>query len=331
MKLHFVGDISLGEYYLTFGHGVKTVCKNVDPFELCEQIFSKSDAVIGNLEGPASNVGNNPSEPESVVLRADPNSIRYLSKSNFKIVQVANNHSIQHGIECFNDSNQKLLKYNILPVGLINQRITKIIIHGESIGFLAASDVTDNTEPSQDIYQYLNHEFIDRIKNSVSEVDHLFVLLHWGLESSTKPLRYQDELAMELKELGVRGVIGSHPHLFYPITSYDNFVYAPSLGNFIFDDGWDSRKLKTGILELDLKKNFMAVKVIPIHIRKSDFRPKPFGDKIPITGEYKLYKLGDKMNYQQLKKTLFFFRHLPKGNMLLKLKFFSRKLLRIFS
>ena len=52
-------------------------------------------------------------------------------------------------------------------------------------------------------------------------------------------MTYQKELIQTLSQSGVRGVIGSHPHLFYEAWIEDQTVAAPSLGNFIFDLCWD--------------------------------------------------------------------------------------------
>lgn len=248
----FVGDINLGEYYTNFGNGPGTFAKTGDPFSGVEHIFKQADLIGGNLEASICSIGLVPDEPESVVLRAAPDTAKLLQKHNIKVLQVANNHSVQHGRESFKENLTILEKHGLDYVGLRGAKPTIYELDGIKIGFLAASDVPDNTDKQQILYQRLDETFFQLVEAAVPTVDHLIVMLHWGLEESTVPLPYQRELAKKLKAAGVRIVVGSHPHLFYEIESDDDFVCAYSLGNFVFDLCWDKRLLKSGILEVNI-------------------------------------------------------------------------------
>ena len=68
----FVGDINLGEYYTSFGHGPGSYLEHSDVFENVRTLFNQADFVVGNLEAPLTTHNFNPNEPESVVLRGDP-------------------------------------------------------------------------------------------------------------------------------------------------------------------------------------------------------------------------------------------------------------------
>lgn len=325
----FVGDVSLGEYYPSFGHGPLSFAENNNVFKNVQTIFDKADIVVGNLEAAITTVNLNPNEPESLVLRGKPDAAKQLNSAGFKILQIANNHTVQHGSSGFTETINILKNENISTVGLNNADIVQLDIDDQTVGFLAASDVPDNTNKQQNEYQRLDEEFIVKVEQSVHKVDHLFVLLHWGLEASTSPLPYQRNLVERLKNSGVRGVIGSHPHLFYEVESSDNFVSAYSLGNFVFDLCWDSRLSKSGILDITLDNNKLECKVWPVTLQKNGCQPTPIADPVQVNTKLCYYNLGQSMRWQLLKKNFYFFKNIHKGHTNIKLKFFFRKILKI--
>jgi len=108
MRIMFVGDINLGEYYTSFGHGPRSYLKHSDVFENVRDLFSQADFVVGNLEAPLTTHNFNPNDPESVVLRGDPKHATTLRTAGFRVLQVANNHTVQHGKEGFRETVEAL-------------------------------------------------------------------------------------------------------------------------------------------------------------------------------------------------------------------------------
>lgn len=326
MRIMFVGDINLGEYYTSFGHGPRSYLEHSDVFENVRDLFREADFVVGNLEAALTTHNFNPTEPESVVLRGDPKHVTTLRSAGFKVLQVANNHTVQHGDEGFSETVDALSSAGIIAVGLNEQKTQIVKIGDESIGFLAASDVPDNTNKAQSCYQRLDDDFVARAIKAVTEVDHLFVLLHWGLESHTSPLAYQRHLIKTLSQNGVRGVIGSHPHLFYEAWIDGKTIAAPSLGNFIFDLCWDKRLLQSGVLDITIDKNGInAAYLWPVELRNGGCCPSILGTAIPIETSVTLYDLGEDMRGEQLRKLKYFFGNFFRGNYRLKTKFITRK------
>lgn len=327
MRLMFVGDINLGEYYTSFGHGPLNYLRTGNVFSNVQNIFDQADIVIGNLEAPLTTNNLDPNDPQSAVLRGNPESAKLLFESGFKVLQIANNHTVQHGDKGFTQTIESLKLAGISPIGLEDQEVLIIHLNGEKIGFLAASDVPDNTNTFQTCYQRLNDEFLKRVKVSTRKVDHLFLMLHWGLESSTTPLPYQLELIEKFKEFGVRGVIGAHPHLFYEIWNDNRTIIAPSLGNFVFDLAWDKRLLKSGILDIEINKTNIQTQVWPVFLRENGCLPTPTKEPILLSkkNKIKLYNLGKDMNGGQIRKLLYFLKNITKGNLKLKIKFILQK------
>ena len=326
MKLIFVGDLNFGEYYTTFGHGPKTRLRTQDILKNVEFIFRDADVVAGNLEAPISSESCQVSRPEREVLRVDPAIAGYLKKWNFRVLQVANNHIVQHGSSGFSETIEMLAEAGICTVGKVDDNLKILSIDGLRIGFMAASDVPDNTDKNQESYVRLDEAFIESVESNVAQVDHMFVMLHWGLEASTTPMAYQYELMGRLKAMGVRGIIGSHPHLFYEIRVVDDCVYAPSLGNFVFDLCWDKRLLKTGILEVNIQGKKVSAHVWPVELTQDGCVPVVTKSAQTVDGNLRLYDLGKNMNFQQVRKLIYFVKNILRGDTLLKLQFIANKI-----
>ncbi len=330
MKIMFVGDVSLGEYYMSFGHGPRTFADTGNLFAKVKTIFDSADMVVGNLEAPITSLNYNKNEPESIVLKASPHHAGQLKDAGFKVMQVANNHTVQHGNDGFDETLKTLKKAGISSVGVNQQKPVVIEHEGLKIAFMAASDVPDNTDKSQKKYQRLDEDFLTNIEKEAPKYDHFVVMLHWGLEASTTPLPYQRKLADRLYKAGVSAIIGSHPHLFYEIEKRDNFISAYSLGNFIFDLCWDKRLIKTGVLEIDFSQKKLTAKYWPITINKDGCLPTPSGEPVPVNKTITPYDLGAKMNSQQVRKIVYMLLNIHRGHTLLKVKFFYRKFTKLF-
>jgi hypothetical protein len=328
MRLLFVGDINLGEYYLTFGHGPRTKLQSVDIFEGLKDVFEGADIIAGNLEASLTNNNFDTADPERCVLRGDPRYASYLKQVGFNVLQVANNHTVQHGKAGFDETIQALGHNQISVIGLNKQPVKVIEIGGKRVGFFAASDVPDNTDKQQNSYQRLEESLVEEIKQSVSQVDYLFVMLHWGLEESTSPMAYQKELIDELVEAGVTGIIGSHPHLFYETWKQKQAIVAPSLGNFVFDLCWDKRLLQTGVLDVTVDDEGIHAKVWPVEITEYGAVPVITGPPQIVEDSVKLYDLGPEMDKQAIRKIIYFLSHIGKGNLKLKLKFIRSKIMK---
>ena len=65
------------------------------------------------------------------------------------------------------------------------------------------------------------------------QVDVLMVAMHWGVEYTDEPTKYEKDMAEYLASLGVDIIIGAHPHVIQPVTWIDDTLVIYSLGNFI--------------------------------------------------------------------------------------------------
>jgi len=94
---------------------------------------------------------------------------------------------------------------------------------------------TDNiNNPSKDTkYQNYKETVLKDINAIREQVDVLIVAMHWGVEYTHTPTKYEKDMAKFLADNGVDIVVGTHPHVIQPVEFIDDTVIFYSLGNFI--------------------------------------------------------------------------------------------------
>ena len=89
-------------------------------------------------------------------------------------------------------------------------------------------------DPARDTkYQAYKEQVKKDIEAVRDQVDVLMVAMHWGVEYTHNPTKYQIDSAEFLAENKVDIVIGTHPHVIQPVTWIDNTLVFYSLGNFV--------------------------------------------------------------------------------------------------
>ena len=96
------------------------------------------------------------------------------------------------------------------------------------------TDIDNINNPERDTkyqtYKDTVKEDIDRVRD---KVDVLIVAMHWGVEYTHEPTKYEKDMAEFLSDNGVDVIIGTHPHVVQPVTYIDDTLVIYSLGNFI--------------------------------------------------------------------------------------------------
>ncbi|MFZ2205002.1 MAG: CapA family protein [Minisyncoccia bacterium] len=258
--LMFTGDIMLDR-------GVKnSVMKNFDGYYSALfnnlGIFKKADIVFGNLEGPASDEGEDKHNLYS--FRMDPSVIPALKGAGFSIVSVANNHVGDWGRVAYGDTLDLLKENEILYTGGgINsqeaEQPTIIEKYGMKIGYLGFSDVGPNWMGAKENLAGLlltnNPRFDEIISNASKQVDYLVVSFHFGDEYQTVHNDRQEYLAHKAIDDGAKIIIGTHPHVVQDTENYKDGFIAYSLGNLIFDQYFSENTMQGMLLEIKLNKS----------------------------------------------------------------------------
>lgn len=276
--INFVGDVWFGDHPVCIGHGVNSVSKNKKSNFFFKNVKSLLDGDLNfcNLETVLSEHNLDIKNLESIEMRGASTSIRFLKYANFNLVNVANNHMMQHGSKAFYDTINNLERNNIAYIGCDNNlggtNSYKFCKGDTEICFLGYSFVRDAYTKETICYSFRNKyndilEDITLIKNNFNGL--IICSFHWGDEFIYQPSLDQIEFAHSLIDLGVSMIIGHHPHVIQGIEIYKNCLIAYSLGNFIFDL-WDKRTKNTFILKIMISQNkIVTYSIIPAFINSN--------------------------------------------------------------
>jgi len=248
VSIVFAGDISLGP---PIRKANRAACPYQDILKHVSTYLHDADYNMVNLESPF--VPRNVTKKDEMAgkgvhIKAWPESIAALTSAGVRAVTLANNH-----INDFNNISVRVTQYilkqhSIDWVGLTEgcrdpyEPQIPIIktINGVTFGILAYCGDTANEclkyREGQSIgvaileKETVEHD-IDKLKK-YSDV--IIVYLHWGKEYFSLPTDNQRRVGEFLSNLGVKLIVGSHPHVLQGHEWINNTLIHYSLGNFVF-------------------------------------------------------------------------------------------------
>lgn len=279
VRLVAVGDLMLGDHPVCIGHGIRSTIEAKGFDFITEGISSRLqdvDIAFGNLESVLSDYDYNPDLLSSVELRGRPDDAQNLAKLGFNVINVANNHAMQHGIGAFKETVDLLERENIDVIGLNKNNGSNLLlkeINGVRLAFLGYSLRPEKFCKSAPPYALSNE---DDIIAQIKEVGRSFegtivVSLHWGEEYLNYPSTSQMLFARKLIDEGVSLILGHHPHVLQGIEEYQDGLIVYSLGNCIFDK-WQKNPRETILLSCNLTNDGIdEYDCEPVYIRK-DFK-----------------------------------------------------------
>ena len=116
-----VGDVTLGDHPVCFGHGVRSTIEKHGfdyIFKNISQELSNADILFGNLESVLTDDAAESRSMNSLEFRGKTSNAKELAQTGFIVMSVANNHAMQHGIAAFEESVEALRCSSITPVGI---------------------------------------------------------------------------------------------------------------------------------------------------------------------------------------------------------------------
>jgi len=272
VKLLAVGDISL------------QTRNNRHPFEKVKQILASKDFLFGNLETVLSTQGEK--AQKAVLIYSPPERVECLKDADFDIINIANNHIMDLGIEGFTETLRTLNESNLTFIGASNRPEPNWAIMekgGVKLGFLGYYEGGFSL-PEKGVW--INRIELADITRDIESIkpkcNFITVSLHWGFEKVFYPSPKQIDLAHRLIDAGATVVLGHHPHVIQGIEKYKGGVIAYSLGNFQF--GFNAIECQTErnkranqsiVLLLEIGKDGLeSYETIPLKIDE-DFIPSP--------------------------------------------------------
>ena len=270
IKILFLGDYSPSGNWgnLAFKNGKKFLSS------FYEKIQSSSYVMV-NFEGSIESKYNKQKILKSgPTIKLSKDSIRYLSSLKINAINLANNHSLDLGINGLHSTIKLANSYGIDTVGagasehLARSPLIKKIA-GVKICFLSvAEDELNIAEDKKGGVASLDIMSLSRSINKAKLISDVIILnVHAGNEFFPLP---RPELRRQLRfltELGVDAIICHHTHI---QSAYEIFKKVPiyyGIGNFLFynkspQNGWDAGLAIS--LEIDIvKKKIVSHKEIP--------------------------------------------------------------------
>ena len=281
IKLKAVGDIMLGDHPVCYGHGVRSVIerKGFDFLtEGLESVLEEKDLLFCNLESVLSDFESDPKSLPKMELRGRPDEAECLAKLGFDILNVANNHALQHGVTAFDETVSLVADKGMHPIGLSgssgDSKVFEWEKDGVKIDFISYSMRPEKFSKGEIPYaRGEKDDIISFVRDRRSQTDAVIVLsLHWGDEYMNYPSAEQISMARELVDVGVNLILGHHPHVLQGVEKYRGGVIVYSLGNFVFDK-WQRNPRETAVFSCEIGiDGVIEYELIPILIAKS-FQP----------------------------------------------------------
>ena len=262
IELTFAGDVMFGRFVPGGFRPIRA--ERQDPFKRVAPLM-KSDLAMVNLETP---VMRKPPKESKYGTRmrfvAPPKRVKTLPKNGITAVTLANNHYWDMHKAGVLETPTILAELGITAVGATRHedplfRVETVTVRGWKIGFVAAAAVC-NTEwaTKHPKLPYAEPPDFARqvepvIRAARKDHDLVIATFHWGEEYEDAPAGWQVRAARRMIDAGADAVIGHHPHVLQGIERYKHGVIAYSLGNFLFDNTYTTRRW-SGVLRLRFER-----------------------------------------------------------------------------
>ena len=277
-----VGDLQLGDSPTTVGYGFHSRYRGTPLDTLLTAVapaLSGGDIVFGNLETMLVPAAAGDRRRGSLQLRGEPAYARDLRRAGFTVVNVANNHAVQHGDAAFHATVATVRAAGIACCGLRGVApwaSEPVLLSGAGgrVGLLGYC-----LRPRQ--YGHAEPPYAEGTAESIrADVARLrargvivVVSLHWGEEFVPQPSASEVAMGRSIIDAGAALVIGHHPHVVRPVERYRHGVIAYSLGNFIGDMVWYPPFRRGAILRCALSDEGVVEATTRATVLGHDFRP----------------------------------------------------------
>ena len=241
-----------------------------------DSVFQHSDAVVGNLECPATKI--HAPVFKQYVFRAEPEWLSDLKRHGVTHLNLANNHSIDQGRDGLVDTKRNISQAGMSPIGagqnqeeaarpiLLTEKPRKVwMIASLQLALENFARLPDQPCVSQQSIDALCLR-ITQLKQEDPEC-YIIVSLHWGWENHVEVVPRQRYDAHQLIDAGADCLVCHHTHTRQPMEVYRGKPIFYGLGNFIFDPRRDLNR-HGAIVRLTITEQGATAEEIPIVIRQ---------------------------------------------------------------
>ena len=257
MRLAFVGDVALGDHPKTIGFGFRSRYPQGIPASLAGRLLPAGpppDLVLGNLEFCLGLEAEHATRLADRQCRGIDQYAAFLAAAGVTALNVANNHSAQHGQDAFWATVDLIRASGMAVVGTrddFTERGTVPV--GEwRIALLGWADHHRQYGVDEPPYNEFREDALERIREARQRADVVVASMHWGQEFVQVPAEHERRIGRAMIDAGASIVVGHHPHVLREIELYANGLIAYSVGNFIGDMTWNPVTRLGGCLLVDL-------------------------------------------------------------------------------
>lgn len=254
------------------------------PFERVGPLMRNADLAFGNLEGPLTERGQ--AQSKRYVFRSPPDRVApALARAGFDVVSLANNHSMDYGIEGLRDTMQALARVGIAHAGAggnlaVARKPVFLNLDGRHVAVLAYSLTFPEEFWATDSRPGTAFGHEDQVRADVAEArkkaETVLVSFHWGQEGSTELRDYQRKLGHAAIEAGATAVIGHHPHVLQGVERYRDGIILYSLGNFVFGS-YSAEATRSAIAVLSVQQGRVReLTLYPINVKNAEVVFQPY-------------------------------------------------------
>lgn len=265
-SIRFVGDVMLARNVETL---MNTYGSDYPYSQLPAQ--GTSSLLVGNFEGAIRQ--EHVQTPDfTYAFSVDKKHLDALYAYGFTHLGLANNHSFDFGLEDFEHTYAVLQNSSTTPFGHPNIFATSSAVYAtidsSTVGIIALQAV--DSMPSDDA-------ITEVLEYVAAQSDVQIVYVHWGIEYESQHSIFQGKLAHSLVDAGADIIIGHHPHVVQDIEKYNESIIFYSLGNFIFDQYFDTAVQEGLMLDISFQEEKPLITLLPVTSIGSKSAPYSMG------------------------------------------------------
>ena len=240
-----------------------------------DSMLHSSDVVVGNLECPATKI----KAPvfKQYIFRAEPEWLTDLKRHGITHLNLANNHSIDHGREGLLDTYQNIQKAGIVPFGAgrnMQEAIQPVLLSDtpRRVWLVTSLQLALENYAHLPDQPCVSQQSIDALCRQIAQLRqddptcYIIVSLHWGWENHVEVVPRQRYDAHQLIDAGADCLVCHHTHTRQPMELYREKPIYYGLGNFIFDPQRDINR-RGAIVRLTITDHDAKAEEIPIYIK----------------------------------------------------------------
>ncbi len=292
VMLAFGGDVMMGRRFFkpyfddqTLLHGDSLLSDSKRVVEQMKPYMSVADLAAVNLETQIASETPKKKAKKSVVFFSQPELLSALSWAGIDYVTLGNNHTYDY-LESGLDTTLKHLSQSQLAYSGAGKTSTDALkahretINGQPFSMLGYV----GWEGGAKVGQAATHEhggaaygslenIVSTVKREAGADRNTIVQYHGSLEYKNEPTGVTEQRLKSAIDAGASLAIAHHPHVAQGLELYQNRLIAYSMGNFIFDQNFNSTQLSFILYVWLDEGEFHRAEIVPTYLK--GYKPTP--------------------------------------------------------